>query len=38
MAAEGWSDKMLSDMKVYMKERGGAEYLHKKKFAPFDIH
>lgn len=28
MAAEGHSEKMVSNMEVYMKQRGGIELLH----------
>jgi len=38
MAAEGQSDKMVSDMEVDMKQRKGSELLHVEKTAPTDIH
>ena len=38
MAAEGQSDKMVSDMKVLMKQRGGTEFLHVEMMTPTDIH
>ena len=38
MAAEGKSDRMASDMEVWMKPRGGTEFLHEEKVAPTDIH
>jgi len=38
MAAEGQSDKMVSDMKVLMKQRGGSEFLHVEMMTPTDIH
>jgi len=37
-AAEGQSDKMVSDMEVWMKQRGEIEFLHEEKMAPTDIH
>ena len=38
MAAEGQSDRMLSDMGVHMEQRYGTEFLHAEKMAPMDIH
>ena len=38
MTAEGQSDKMVSDMKVRMKQRCVTEFLHAEKIAPNDIH
>ena len=38
MAAEGHSDKMASDMEVWMKQRCGSEFLHAMKVAAADIH
>ena len=38
MAAEGQSDKMMSDMEVQMKQRCVTEFLHAEKIAPTDIH
>jgi len=38
MAAEGQSDKLVSDMEVWMKQRGGIKFLHEEKMAPIDIH
>jgi len=38
MAAEGQSDRMVSDMGVYIKQRGGVEFLHAETVAPIDIH
>ena len=38
MAAEGQSDRMVSDMEVHMKQRCGTEFLHVEKMAPTDIH
>ena len=38
MAAEGQSDRMVSDMEVHMKQRCGIEFLHAEKMAPIDIH
>jgi len=37
MAAEGQSDKMVSDMEVCMKQRCVIEFLHAEKIAPTDI-
>ena len=33
-----WSDKMMSDMGVCMKQRCGTEFLHPEKMAPIDVH
>jgi len=39
MAAEGQSDKMVSDMEVQMKQSYVIEFLHaEKKIAPIDVH
>ena len=38
MAAEGQSDKMVSDMEVHMKQRCVTEFLHAEKMAPTHIH
>ena len=38
MAAEGQSDKMVSDMEEWMKQRCGVEFLHTEKMAPIDIY
>ncbi len=38
MAAEGQSDKTVSDMKVWMKQRCGIEFIHVEKMVPTDIH
>ena len=38
IAAEGQSDKMVSDMEVHMKQRCATEFLHVEKIAPIDIH
>ena len=38
MAAEGHSDKMVSDMEVHVKQRCVTEFLHAEKMAPTDIH
>ena len=38
MAAEGQSDKMVSDREVHMKQRGVSELLYAEKIAPTDIH
>jgi len=37
MAAEGQSDKMVSNMEVCMKQRGGTEFLYVDKILPIDI-
>ena len=36
MAAEGQSDRMVSDMEVWMKQWGETEFLHAEKMAPTD--
>ena len=36
MAAEGQSDRMVSDMEVPMKQRCGIEFLHAEKLASID--
>ena len=36
--AEGQSDRMASDMEVWMKQRCVTEFLHVEKMAPTDIH
>ena len=38
MAAEGQSDRMVSDVQVNMKKRCGIEFIHLEKMAPVDIH
>jgi len=38
MAAEGQSDKMASDMKMWMKQMCEIEFLHVEKIASTDIH
>ena len=38
MAAEGQSDKMVSDMEVRMKQRSVTEFLHVETIVPVDIH
>jgi len=38
MAAEGQSDKMVSDLEVQMKQRCVNEFLHVQKIALIDIH
>ena len=38
MAAEGQPEKMVSDMKVHMKQRCVIELLHVEKMAPIGIH
>ena len=38
MAAEGLSDRIVSDMEVCMERRCGFEFLHVEKMAPTDIH
>ena len=38
MAAEGRSDRVVSDAKVCMKQKCGAEFLSVEKIAPTDIH
>ena len=38
MAAEGQSDRMVSDREVCMKQRCVTEFLHGEKMAPTDIH
>ena len=38
MAAEGQSDKIVSDMEVCMKQSRGAEFLRAEKMAPIHIH
>ena len=38
MAAEGQSDRMVSDMGVCMKHRCVIEFLHAEDMAPIDIH
>jgi len=37
-AAEGQSDRTVSDMKVQMKQRCSTEFLRAEKMAPTDIH
>jgi len=38
MAAEGQSDRTVSDVKVLMKKRCIIEFLHAEKMASIDIH
>jgi len=38
MAAEGHSDKMVSDIEVCMKQKCGTEFLHTEDIAPTGIH
>jgi len=38
MAAEGQPDRMDSDMEVWMKQKGGIEFLHVEKCALIVIH
>ena len=38
MAAEGQSDKIVSNMKDYMKEKCVIEFLHAEKIALIDIY
>ena len=38
MAAQGQSNKMVSDMKVHMKQSCVIEFLHVKNITPADIH
>ena len=38
LAAEGQSDRMASDMEVWMKQRCGIEFIHVEKMVPTDIH
>lgn len=38
IATEGWSDKKVSDMEMYMKQRSGIEFLHAEKCALIDIN
>jgi len=38
MAAEGQSDKRVSDMEMHMKQRCVIEFLPEEKMAPTDIH
>ena len=38
MAAEGQSDKIASDMEVWMKQRCVTEFYHAEKITPTDIH
>ena len=38
MAAEGHSDRVVSDMEVHMKQRYALEIFHVEKMAPIDIH
>ena len=38
MAAEGQSDKVVSDMEAWMKQRCVSEFLHKEKTASINIH
>ena len=38
MVAEGQSDKMVSDMEVWMKQRCAIKFFRAEKKAPTDIH
>jgi len=38
MAAEGQSEKVMSDMEVHMEQRYATEFLHVEKIAPTGIH
>jgi len=38
MAAEGQSDRTVSDREVHMEQRCGTEFPHVEKMAPTDIH
>jgi len=38
MAADGQSDKMVSDLEVQVKQWCGTEFLHVEKMTPTDIH
>ena len=38
MAAEGQSDRMVSDIEVCMQQSGVVESLHADKMAPIDIY
>ena len=38
MAAEGQSDKMMSDMKMHVKQRCVIEFLHVEKNCLLEIH
>ena len=38
MVAEGQTDKMMSDIKVLLKQRCVTEFLHVEKNSPMDIH
>ena len=38
MAAEGQSDRMVTDVEVQMKQRCVSEFPHVEKMAPIDIH
>ena len=38
MTAEAQSDKMASDMAVFMKQSCVIEFLHAEKISPSDIH
>ena len=38
MAAEGQSDRMVSDMEVWMEQRCDTEFFHVEKLAPINIH
>jgi len=37
MTAKGQSDKMVSDMEAWMKQRGITEFLHAEKMSPADF-
>ena len=38
MAAEGQSDKIVSDVEVCMKKMGVTEFFHVEKIIPIDVH
>ena len=38
MAAKEQSDRTVSDMELWLKERGMMRFLHVEKMAPADIH
>ena len=38
MAAEGYSDRTVSAVKVYMKQKCVTEFLHAENMVPIDIH
>ena len=38
MAAEEQSDRIMSDMEEYVKQKHVTQFLHAEKMAPIDIH